>query len=106
MQATPDDLLAAGRSVWRRSPAWLSGHGVLASHAADACCGSIPSHPMALRSCSSSAADHASNPAVWGTLTSHPGADREWRRALNQGRLGAQTWSAGARSDAAPTGVP
>ena len=63
MQATPDDLVApvGGLAAFAR---WLSGRGVLASHAAERVLQVDPDHPMALgvlELCATSV-----NPAVWG----------------------------------------
>jgi hypothetical protein len=73
MRGTPDDLLGPVGSL-AAFAAWLSGRGVLASHAAERVLQVEPDDPMALsviRLCAASV-----NPAVWGPARSGSGVER------------------------------
>jgi hypothetical protein len=73
MQGTPDDLLGPVGSL-AAFAAWLSGRGVLASHAAERVLQVEPDHPLALsviRLCAASV-----NPAVWSPARSGSGVER------------------------------
>ncbi len=73
MQGTPDDLLGPVGSL-AAFAAWLSGRGVLASHAAERVLQVEPDDPLALsviRLCAASV-----NPAMWGPAGSGSGVER------------------------------
>jgi hypothetical protein len=72
MQGTPEDLLGTVGSL-AAFAAWLSGRGVLASHAAERVLEVEPDHPLALgviKLCAGSV-----NPAVWGSERTGSGVE-------------------------------